>query len=111
MSPTSVGMLTAILALLITLFGIVWKGATIAGEMHAGLAELRATVAELKDGLKQLAEVPVLRRRVETLETVATATVSKVEDLWRKAFSTDKHLAVLQAQRSGSSPDLKGTDP
>ena len=41
MTATEVGLAVAAATLLMTLLGIVWKGAVIAGEMHAGLAELR----------------------------------------------------------------------
>ena len=105
MNAATIGLSVAVATLVLTLLGIVWKGATIAGEMHAGLAELRATVAELKDGLKQLAEVPVLRTRVSTLESVTTSLTSKVELMHSKIFSHDKHLAVHSA-RLKSSPDL-----
>ena len=40
MTAATAGLLVAVATLVLTLLGIVWKGATIAGEMHAGLAEL-----------------------------------------------------------------------
>ena len=107
MTAATAGLLVAVATLVLTLLGIVWKGATIAGEMHAGLAELRATVAELKEGLKQLAEVPVLRIRVTTLENITSTLTSKYEAVHLKLFSHDKHIAVHSERiRAGSSPDL-----
>ena len=110
MTATEVGLAVAAATLLMTLLGIVWKGAVIAGEMHAGLAELRATVAELKEGLKQLAEVPLLKQRVEQLEHILHSDVrGRLATVWDKLFSLDKRQAV-QAARQGSSPDLDKDD-
>lgn len=96
----------ALAAFLLTFLGIVWKGASISGEMRATLTDLRETIEELKGGLKQLAEVPLLRQRVEQLEHALHLEVKgRLQTIWERLFSLKEQVAVTAA-RQGSSPDL-----
>lgn len=104
MNPTNISLALALL----TLFGVVWKGATIAGEMNAGLSELRVAVMELREGLKQLQKIPLLEQRVGQIETIQTQMISRIATMWDKLFSLDKHIAIQTAVRRASSPDLSG---
>lgn len=113
MVATIVGLGIAVVSLLLTLFGLVWKGAAIAGEMKAGLTELRAAVAELKDAIKLTARVPLLEQRVEQLEGVVLGDLSaRMRTVWEKLFSLDKHTAITRERlRQISSPDIDPSEP
>jgi hypothetical protein len=108
----------ALISICITLMGalitVVWRAGGLVATLTSALAELRATVAELKAGLEHVRDYPVLRQRVETLEDVVRSSLtSKVESLWAKVFSLDKHFAVKEARESRPdfSPEEVQTQP
>ena len=93
-------------ALVITLLGIVWRGATISGKMEQTLTQLQATIAKLEKGLEQLADLPLIKQRVEQLEhNVHQEVRGRLGTIWDKLFSLQTHVAVNEARR-GSSPDI-----
>jgi hypothetical protein len=71
----------------------------------AAVAELRKSVDELREGLKQIVKIPLLEQRVGMLE-------GTVSGLSRGLASTDKFRAVAETEiehvkrRLESSPDL-----
>jgi cell division protein FtsX len=93
----------AIATLFLTLLGIVWKGGQLAGAMAAGLAELRAVIAELKSGLaeqqKDRERLAVVETKVETLEGVQTAATSALREMSQKL---GRHSGEIAAVRQSS---------
>lgn len=108
---------TAILGIVITLViamaGVLWKAGNLIGTMTSALAELRATISELKAGLEHVRDFPLIKQRVEQLEDIVQKNLTaRVEVLWTKIFSLDTHRAVQEAveaerkHRPQSSPDI-----
>lgn len=99
----------AIIVTLLTGFSVtLWKGASMITSMQAAITELRAMFIELKAGLADLKEIPLLKQRISTLEDVVQKSMTsrmetfhtKMETVWAKLFSMDKHQAVHEAHAS-----------
>lgn len=106
-----------LLAQLVFIAGILWKASSVITRLETALsseredrARLEKMVATMNEGLKALAVIPLHEQRIHQLELIAGTTTSKVETMWRKIMSLDKHVAV---QRALSDHNIDGgdTDP
>jgi hypothetical protein len=97
----------ALVGTTVTLIDTVWKASSLATQMTSAITELRASVAKIEIGLVQLAEIPLLKQRVELIESVVNRDVrEKLQTVWLKVFSHDKHIAVVR-ERQISQHDIE----
>ena len=79
----------ALISICITLLGalitIVWKAGSLVSTLTSALAELRATVSELKTGLEAIKDYPLIKQRVEQLEDIVHKSLTqRVNTVWEK---------------------------
>ena len=87
------------------LITIVWKAGSLVSTLTSALAELRATVSELKTGLEAIKDYPLIKKRVEQLEDIVHKSLTqRVNTVWEKIFSLQTHVAVVEAR--GSRPEF-----
>ena len=84
------------------------ESATQRAESQAAVAALNSAVAEIKIAIAHLDKIPVMESQIKTVLDVVAGHGSRLETVWLKLFSHDKHIAVLRESRPGSSPDLSG---
>jgi hypothetical protein len=72
------------------------------------LESLEKTVNELKTGLAQLAEIPLIKMRLEMLENAVKGEVNRrLIELHNKVNSSDKHRAVTSEQIRNHEKELE----
>ena len=98
----------ALIGLSITLLGslivTVWRASALVTQLRLALEAVRSSITKIELGLSRLEMIPVHENRIGQLEQLVAHLGEKVETLWRKLFSVDKHVAVLRHQ---SKPDLQ----
>lgn len=104
----------ALLAQLIFIAGILWRASSVITKLETALQKeqedrgrLEKMVAAMNEGLRQLASIPLHEQRITQLETLLGSATQKVETMWTKIMSLDKHVAV---QRALSNHDLTTAD-
>jgi 5-bromo-4-chloroindolyl phosphate hydrolysis protein len=88
----------------------VFQGGRLVGRVEAVAKEMQTAMTEWKDDRKHLGTIALHEKDIGTIKDSISATTKRVDELWRKVFSHDKHIAVIRAQ---SSHDiiLNDTDP
>ena len=113
MSPLAIlfaclGVVTAALGLvvpaLMVVIASVRKLGMLEGVVTSSITELRKSVEDLRDGLKQLTKIPELERRVTTLEDSVSKFREKLEST--AAFKAVTKEQIETFKREKSSPDL-----
>jgi 5-bromo-4-chloroindolyl phosphate hydrolysis protein len=100
----------AILGFLGGVGAFVFAAGRIVGRVEAVAQEMQKAMSEWKDDRKQLATLALHEKDITTIKDSLIAATKRVDELWRKVFSHDKHIAVIRAQ---SSHDIivNDTDP
>lgn len=111
MSPVAVFLacLAIVVPAMLVILGSMRRLGLLEGTFTSALAELRKSVDELREGLKQITKIPEIERRLGVVEAA-------VSDVSKRVNSTDKFKAVTteqikQFERERSSPDLSRFAP
>ena len=100
---------------LIVIAGLIWKGSAVITELKEAIKHereartlLASALEKVQIGLAALNTVPLHELRIKTLEDALGATSHRLDSVWRKVFSLDRHVAVVRAH---SSHDIADSDP
>jgi uncharacterized coiled-coil protein SlyX len=101
----------------VTLFSVllaVWRVSSLARNLTDTIASMKLDMVKLQTAIVALNAIPILEMRVGMLEKVFPDLTQRVEALWKKTFSLDKHVAVIRDRVSsehGEKIDLTDSDP
>jgi len=108
------GFILALISSLASLVVVVYKLGQVKGQFDAFAKTVIDAVAEMKEmrkeGQRDSAQIAVHERRITQNESITESQGRKLEDVWKKTFSHDKHLAVTRQALRSSQPDIGGLD-
>ena len=97
----------AVLGFLLTAGGMLIAVGRFVGRIERVWEEMRDAMKKWEVDREKLAQIPLLQRDLDTVKDTLKTATSRIEELWRKVFSHDKHIAVLRS----SQHDISDTEP
>lgn len=120
LNPIVVSLIGFCITLAGTLATVLWKGSAVITRLEKDLEHQTETFSQKFDALNKAADklesrfqtlesIPDIQRRVGQLESFLQGNVtSRIETLWLKIMSSDKHIAVIEARSpTGSGPAVQ----
>ena len=106
-----------VVAIVLAVGGLIWRLSSLLTELSVQRASMQdeirrmtATIEELREAIKRVEAVPLHEQRITQLESLMQTQQTQIRDMWRKLYSTDKHVAVLRSQ-SEHDIEMADTDP
>lgn len=102
---------------LLIIAGLIWRGSAVITELKEAIRHerearelLSSALEKVQVALAALNAVPMHELRIKTLEDAVAGLAHRLDSVWRKVFSLDKHVAVVRAH-SGHDIESADTDP
>ena len=103
-----------VVAIVMAIGGLIWRLSSLLTQLsveRASMADeikrMMVTIGELREAIKRIDQLPAHELRINQLESICSRQQEQISSMWKKLYSTDKHLAVL---RSHSEHDISDSD-
>ena len=97
--------LIELIGVLLTAAAVIWRGGVLVGKMQSMVDELKSAIRRWEEDRDKIAKIDVHDTELGNLKAAVTEQTSRMQAVWTKLFSHDKHIAVQEertAHLSGS---------